>query len=415
MLLFYAILIVALDFYVFFALRGSSIPFAKKIWFGWLWWGYSIMLLIGLFTALRSDFPFAYRSGIVITFIITTMCKFSYGLVLVTDDIRRGGVWISRFLFPKKEKETPSPQLIGDKQRHVITRSDFLLKSGLVVASLPFFGLSWGVISGAYDYRIRRQKLYLPNLPQTFHGMTIAQISDVHSGSFYNKKAVSGGIELLMGEKPDMIFFTGDLVNHLASEMWDYQDLFSKLKADLGVFSVLGNHDYGDYYFGYGDSPEKHRNLKNLVGTHKVMGWDLLRNENRKVKVDNETISIVGVENWGTRNFSNRGNIQKALLGTEEEAVKLLLSHDPSHWREQVLDTDVDAMFAGHTHGMQFGVRSEHFQWSPVQYIYKEWAGLYSEGNKQLYVNAGFGFLGYPGRVGILPEITIFELQKGSV
>src|SRR5690606_2377997 len=236
-------------------------------------------------------------------------------------------------------------------------------------ASLPFFALSWGVISGAYDYRVRRQKLHLPNLPQAFHGMTIAQISDVHSGSFYNKKAVLGGIELLMGEKPDMIFFTGDLVNNLASEMRDYQDLFSKLKANLGVFSVLGNHDYGDYHFGYGDSSEKHRNLKNLVDIHKVMGWDLLRNENRKVKVDNETISIVGVENWGTRNFSNKGDIQKALFGTEGEAVKLLLSHDPSHWREQVLDTDVDAMFAGHTHGMQFGVRSEHFQWSPVQYI----------------------------------------------
>ena len=297
---------------------------------------------------------------------------------------------------------------------HGISRSEFLTKSGILVASLPIFPLSWGMISGGYDYKIIRQKLYLPNLPASFHGMRIAQLSDVHSGSFYNKKAVLGGIEMLMGEKPDAVFFTGDLVNNVASEMRDYQDIFAKLKADLGVYSVLGNHDYGDYYFGREDSAAKRKNLQDLKETHRVMGWDLLLDEHRDIVVNNEQIAIVGVENWGTGRFPKKGDLTKALSGTEESPVKLLLSHDPSHWRAQVLDTDVDVMFAGHTHGMQFGVRGEHFQWSPAKYVYKEWAGLYEEQKQQLYVNVGFGFLGYPGRVGMLPEITVFELIKGE-
>lgn len=416
MLVYNAILLFTLDFYIFFALRGSGIGFARKRWFAVAWWSYSIILAIGLSIAFSNTIPLSYRSVIMVSFFITAVCKFIYTIVLIIDDIRRGGVWIARFF--RREGKPADEEIIAtedamDKKKHGISRSDFLLKSGLVVASLPFFPLSWGVISGAYDYRIRRQKLYLPNLPNAFHGMTIAQISDVHSGSFYNKKAVNGGIDMLLGEKPDMIFFTGDLVNHIAPEMRNYQDIFSKVRADLGVYSVLGNHDYGDYHYGFEDSPEKRQNFSNLIETHRVMGWDLLRDENRHVTLGHEQIAIVGVENWGTGRFPKKGDIQKALIGTEDDAVKLLLSHDPSHWRAQVLDTDVDAMFAGHTHGMQFGVRSEHFQWSPVQHIYKEWAGLYSEGQKHLYVNTGFGFLGYPGRVGILPEITIFELQKG--
>src|SRR5690606_28930162 len=331
---------------------------------------------------------------------------------------RRGGVWVTR-LFSSRKGKSPAERIdnlekpLPENPTYGISRSEFLLKSGIVIASLPIIPLSWGIISGAYDYRIRRQKLVLPNLPQAFHGMRIAQLSDVHSGSFYNHKAVSGGIDMLLHEKPDMMFFTGDLVNNVASEMRDYQDIFSRLKADLGVFSTLGNHDYGDYYYGKEDSPVKRRNLQNLIQTHRVMGWDILMDENRTIRVDNEEIAVLGVQNWGTGRFPKKGDLQKALSGTDEKPVKLLLSHDPSHWRAQVLDTDIDVMFAGHTHGMQFGVRGEHFQWSPAKFVYKEWAGLYKEKNQQLYVNTGFGFLGYPGRVGILPEITIFELVRG--
>ncbi|MDM1046734.1 metallophosphoesterase [Sphingobacterium hotanense] len=409
------VLLFILDFYIFFALRATNIEFVKTKWFSYLWWGYSISLLIGLFISFQYSIPLMYRSIILVAFFMTAVSKFIFAAVLIIDDIRRGGIWLSRLFSPKKvthleenieELEKPLPEV----PKNGISRSEFLMKSGILVAALPMLPLAWGVISTAYDYRIRRQKLVLPNLPKAFHGLKIAQISDVHSGSFYNKKAVLGGVEMLLGEKPDMIFFTGDLVNNVASEMRDYQDIFSKLHADLGVFSTLGNHDYGDYYYGKEDSPAKRKNLQDVIDTHKVMGWDLLMDENRTIKMGSDELSIVGVQNWGTGRFPKKGDLKKALMGTEEKPVKLLLSHDPSHWRAEVLNTNVDAMFAGHTHGMQFGVRGENFQWSPAKYIYKEWAGLYKEGNSQLYVNTGYGFLGYPGRVGIAPEITIFEL-----
>ncbi|MGN0021857.1 MAG: metallophosphoesterase [Sphingobacterium hotanense] len=411
------VLLFILDFYIFFALRATNIEFVKTKWFSYLWWGYSISLLIGLFISFQYSIPLMYRSIILVAFFMTAVSKFIFAAVLIIDDIRRGGIWLSRLFSPKKvthleenieELEKPLPEV----PKNGISRSEFLMKSGILVAALPMLPLAWGVISTAYDYRIRRQKLVLPNLPKAFHGLKIAQISDVHSGSFYNKKAVLGGVEMLLGEKPDMIFFTGDLVNNVASEMRDYQDIFSKLHADLGVFSTLGNHDYGDYYYGKEDSPAKRKNLQDVIDTHKVMGWDLLMDENRTIKMGADELSIVGVQNWGTGRFPKKGDLKKALMGTEEKPVKLLLSHDPSHWRAEVLNTDVDAMFAGHTHGMQFGVRGENFQWSPAKYIYKEWAGLYKEGNSQLYVNTGYGFLGYPGRVGIAPEITIFELAS---
>ncbi|MFD2742935.1 MULTISPECIES: metallophosphoesterase [Sphingobacterium] len=415
MIIYNTILLFVFDLYIFFALRSSGIQFAKKKWFSWVWWGYSAMLALGVLISYKYSIPLMYRSIILVAFFITVVCKLIYVIILLIDDVRRGGVWLARLF----RQRTPSPvveeqQEQVDAQKHGISRSDFLLKSGIAVASIPFFPLTWGVISGAYDYKVRRQKLYFPNLPKEFHGMKLGQLSDVHSGSFYNHKAVLGGVEMLLGEKPDVIFFTGDLVNNEASEMRDYQDIFAKVKAELGVFSVLGNHDYGDYKYGFEDSAAKRKNFQNLVDTHKVMGWDLLRDEHRRISMGGESIAILGVENWGMGRFPKKGDLSKALQGTDEDAVKLLMSHDPSHWRAQVLDTDVDAMFAGHTHGMQFGVRAEHFQWSPAQYIYPEWAGLYKEGNKQLYVNAGFGFLGYPGRVGILPEITIFELLRGQ-
>lgn len=421
MLLFNAVLLFVLDIYIYLALRATKIKFVHSKLFPVIWWSYSILLLTGVLVSFKIDIPLIYRSIILVAFFITAVCKFIYIAIILFDDLRRGGIWIAR-LFQKgdrkhetlKDRKETLTEPLPDRPVKGISRSDFLMKAGVLVASMPIVPLSWGVISSAYDYRVKRQKLYLPNLPKAFHGFKIAQISDVHSGSFYNHKAVLGGVEMLLGENPDAIFFTGDLVNNKANEMRGYQDIFSKLHADFGVFSTLGNHDYGDYYYGHEDSPEKSKNLKDLIETHKVMGWDLLMDEHRILKVDNEELCIVGVQNWGTGRFPKKGDLKKALSGTEDQSVKLLLSHDPSHWRAQVLDTDVDVMFAGHTHGMQFGVRTKNFQWSPAKYIYNEWAGLYTEKEKQLYVNVGYGFLGYPGRVGILPEITIFELVKGS-
>ncbi len=198
--------------------------------------------------------------------------------------------------------------------------------------------------------------------------------------------------------------------------MTNYQDIFSKVKAPLGVFSILGNHDYGDYHFGPDPSPAKAKSLQDLKTSHKNMGWDLLLNENRRIKIGNEEIGILGIENWGAGRFAKYGRLDQAVKNTDDLPVKLLLSHDPSHWRAQVLPQypQIDAMFSGHTHGMQLGLITEKFQWSPAQYVYKEWAGHYQENNQQLYVNVGYGFLGYPGRVGILPEITIFELRRSA-
>src|SRR5690606_25977417 len=244
-----AVILFLLDFYIFFALRATNIRFVKTRWFTILWWGYSLSLLVGVFISFQYSIPLSIRSIILVAFFLTAVSTIVYAIVLIVDDLRRGGIWIGRLFCRGKDKdleerlealEEPLPEV----PKKGISRSDFLLKSGIIVAALPMVPLAWGVISTAYDYRVRRQKLVLPNLPKEFHGMTIGQISDVHSGSFYNKKAVMGGVELLLAQKPDVIFFTGDLVNNVASEMRDYQDIFAHVKADLGVYSTLGNHDY---------------------------------------------------------------------------------------------------------------------------------------------------------------------------
>lgn len=416
-----AFVLLIIDVYIYYALRRSTLNWANSKLFKTLWWGYSFLLLIGVLMSIYFNIPLMVRSVVLVAFFLTFTSKIFYVLVLLIDDVRRAGVWVRRRFFNNKQHTDISLENIPDSTHTTqetaasISRSQFLTRAGILVAAVPFATLSWGIAVGGYDYRVRRQKLYLPNLPKAFDGMTIGQISDIHSGSFYNKSAVQGGVDMLLAEKPDVIFFTGDLVNNKAEEMRDYQDLFTKVKAPLGVFSTLGNHDYGDYFYGKEDSLEKRRNLKQVKDIHKIMGWDLLLNEHRKLQVDNESIGILGVENWGTGRFPKYGRIDLAKDGTEELPVKLLLSHDPSHWRAQIIDNkDIDVMFAGHTHGMQFGVRGEHYQWSPAEYVYNEWAGLYKEGQQKLYVNVGYGFLGYPGRVGILPEITLFELVKGE-
>lgn len=405
------ILLLLLDVYIYTALRSTKIRWAKSASFPFLWWGYSGLLILGIICSIYFNLRLTVRAIIMVAFFISFVTKFVYMLALLVDDLRRGMIWLKRLFVPKRAKLTEN----ADKESDRISRSEFLTKSGIVIAAVPFAGLSWGIISGAYDYKVRRQKIYLPNLPKAFHGIKIVQLSDIHSGSFYNKKAVLGGVEMAMAEKADLVFFTGDLVNNLASEMVNYQSIFARINAPLGVFSVLGNHDYGDYHFGKEPSAAKAKNLLEVKGIHQTLGWDLLLNENRIIKVDNEEIGIVGVENWGKGRFPKYGDLNKALQDTDNLPIKLLLSHDPSHWRGEVLDhPDIDVMFSGHTHGMQFGVRAEHLQWSPVQYIYPEWAGLYRERQQQLYVNVGFGFLGYPGRVGIVPEITTFELLRGN-
>ncbi|MDB5032614.1 metallophosphoesterase [Mucilaginibacter sp.] len=370
---------------------------------------FSIVLITGVIISIYMKIPVGVRAGFLMVFFVLAIVKITFLPFVLADDIRRLIVWLKH----TGTKSTLPPPTKG-AGNEIIPRSEFLMRAGLITGAVPLAAIGYGIIAGAYDYRVRYQTLYLPNLPKAFDGIKIGQISDIHSGSFYNKKAVQGGVEMLLGQKPDVIFFTGDLVNKRTDEVYGYQDIFSKVKAPLGVFSTLGNHDYGDYADWTSLSAKK-KNLADLITTHKNMGWDLLLNENRRLKVNGEEIGILGCENWGelTR-FPKYGKMEPTIKGTEYLPVKLLLSHDPSHWRAQILPhyPQIDVMFSGHTHGMQFGVRAEHYQWSPVEYVYKEWAGLYLERNQQLYVNVGYGFLGFPGRVGILPEITIFTLRS---
>lgn len=412
-------IVILFDIYCYYAIlavfknwKKSTIQFFKKAW-----WVVNISLIIGVFCAIYLNIFLTARAIILVAFFLLSAGKLFMLPFLLIDDLRRLAIKIfgrkkhSKTISQRDATPQSSPINVGEP----ITRSSFLVKAGLIAGAIPLSSLSWGIISGAYDYQIKRVNLKLPNLPKAFDGIQLAQVSDIHSGSFYNKTAVKGGVDMLLAEKPDFIFFTGDLVNNLTNEVKDYQDIFSKLKAPLGVYSVLGNHDYGNYYYGQGDSPAKQKNLQDMLTVHKIMGYDLLMNEHRRLKVDGEEIGILGIENWGMGSrFPKYGRMDLATKNTDDLPVKLLLSHDPSHWRAQVLPQykQIDAMFSGHTHGCQFGVRTKEFQWSPIQYVYKEWAGLYQEQNQQLYVNVGYGFLGYPGRVGILPEITIFTLSR---
>ncbi len=405
------LIFILVDYYVFQAVksvvRRKSSTTRKTVY--WLYWLLTFITIVGFMVfhfAGQDAMPRMYRNFIMVIIFMNYFSKLFAMVFLLLDDFIRMGKWIVHQL---KEKKKIDP---ADEK---ISRSEFLTRSALVAASVPVIGMTWGIVAGAHDYRIRRKVIKLPNLPASFHGIKIAQLSDIHSGSFFNKTAVKGGVEMLLNEKPDVVFFTGDLVNNLAKEVTDYIPIFGKVKAPLGVYSTLGNHDYGDYV-AFDTPADKVRNLENLKYAHKLMGWDLLLDEHRFLKQGSDQIAIIGVENWGAKSgFPKYGDLHQAYKGTQDAPVKLLLSHDPSHWDAQVRPefSDIDIMFAGHTHGMQVGVEVAGLKWSPVQYIYDQWAGLYQNQGQYLYVNRGYGYLGYPGRIGILPEITIIELQRG--
>lgn len=406
------VVLFGIDWYVWqalrFVIRNFSQPTQK--WITWGYWGFTSLTLFAyvMMQFLPADFfNRMTRTFIIAGIAIPYLSKLLVVLFLLIDDARRLLQWIISYFVPSVAPAIDPANPSETK----IPRSEFLETTALIAGSALMGTFAFGILSGAHDYRIRRVKVALKNLPKAFHGMKIAQLSDIHSGSFFNKTAVKGGVEMLMKEKPDIAFFTGDLVNDRALEVKDYINIFDKVKAPLGVHSTLGNHDYGDY-FQWGSQQEKNQNLADLKKAHHLLGWNLMLDENRAIRVDNEEIGLIGIQNWGAGNFAKYGNLEKAYQGTDQYPVKILLSHDPSHWRAQVLPkyNDIDLAFAGHTHGMQFGVELAGIKWSPVQYRYKEWGGLYKENDQYLYVNRGFGYLGYPGRVGILPEITIIEL-----
>lgn len=332
--------------------------------------------------------------------------KLVASLFFLVDDIRRGVQWAAIKIFASKTEQEQQ------QAAETISRSAFLSWAGMLMGGGLFGSLVYG-FGNKYRYQVRRVPLHYPNLPPAFKGLKIVHISDIHSGSFNDKEAVLKGVHKIMKEQPDLILFTGDLVNNLAEEMNDYTDVFNKLRAPLGVYSTLGNHDYGDYV--QWDSPEeKKANLNRIKETHDIMGWRLLMNEHVVLEKGTDKIALLGIENWSSKaRFPKYGDMKKAYDGAADYPFKILMSHDPSHWKAEVLESyhDIDLTLSGHTHGMQFGVEIPGLKWSPVQYVYKEWAGLYETAAHKLYINRGFGFIGYPGRVGILPEITVLELS----
>jgi predicted MPP superfamily phosphohydrolase len=416
------IVLLAIDYYI---LRGLQTAFKKtkfihKKWFKLFYWGSSFFLVAALFISIYVKLGgVGLRGALLFLFFIVFIFKIFYVLFILVDEARRFVIYLIR----KNKRPEPStapattpPPVKETALFGSIPRSEFLMKAGLLAGAIPLYAIKHNMSKGLYDYQLANVDLYLPNLPKAFDGMRIGQISDIHSGSFHSKWQMRAGIEMLMKQKTDIIFFTGDLVNGQTPEVKYYMDVFDKVRAPLGVYSILGNHDYGDY--GHWPSPaDKAKNLADMVVAHKELGWDLLIDVNRRIKVGNEEIGILGIGNWGEMSrFPKYGRMDKAIQNTDDLPVKLLLSHDPSHWRAQVLPEypQIDVMFSGHTHGMQFGVRTPDFQWSPIEYVYTEWAGLYREKHQQIYVNVGYGFLAYPGRIGILPEITIFTLKAAA-
>lgn len=295
-------------------------------------------------------------------------------------------------------------------------RRKFVSQFALAIAAIPFASIIYGVIKGRYNYKVMKSTVYYDDLPDEFDGFKILQLSDLHVGSFNNSEKIQYGIDLINEQDFDLLVFTGDIVNSLANEMEGWSEMFKSLKNPVfGKFSILGNHDYGEYV-EFSSSLEKEKNFVAIKEIHPKIGFDLLLNENRKIKKGNAEITLIGVENWG-RNFKKAGDLKLASQGVKREDFKILLTHDPSHWELEVQEDPLNYQLtlAGHTHGSQFGIEIPgYFKWSPVQYVNKYWAGMYQKASRYLYVNRGFGYHAYPGRVGIWPEITVLELKKRS-
>jgi predicted MPP superfamily phosphohydrolase len=402
------------DWYVFNGLKTFSADWKSKRGKQIVPWGFLIisvsitvvfLLGFGSYNTSKGMTPFhEWMLSLFLTFLIT---KLVFVLVLFLGDLGRGGVGI--FNAATKHKDAVS-------HKYFPARRKFISELAILLAAFPFFGFFYAMFRGKYDYKVHRQTIYYDDLPEAFDGFTITQLSDIHSGSFDNVKAMQKGIDLAQAQKSDLFVFTGDLVNNAAWEIEQYIPNFSRLRAPYGQFSILGNHDYGTYIH-WDSEAEKEANLDKLKQHHKDLGYRLLLDENLEIEKGGQKISLIGVQNWGS-GFIKMGDLNKALTGVDPKAFKILLSHDPSHWEEQVRYNDVDNIhltLSGHTHGAQFGVEVDGFRWSPVQYRYKDWAGLANEKNRYLYVNRGFGFLAFSGRLGIWPEITVITLKKKVV
>ena len=369
-------------------------------------WVLSI-LKIGLLLFALSMFPAkdlaAYRTGSMLITIVSLLLvpEMIFAAFLLLGDIFQLIEGLIRLI-----------PTVGESENGFLPgRRKFFSQAGLIIAGIPFVGMAYGILKGKYDFKVHRITLRYPDLPKAFHGFTLTQISDIHSGSFDNSEAVERGIRLINEQQSDIIVFTGDLVNNYAAEIEPWIDTFAQLKAEQGVYSVTGNHDYGEYA-PWNSHEERQADFVRLQENHKRMGFRLLMNEHVTFEKAGESISLLGIENWGLPPFPQKGDLNLALHDSSD--FKILLSHDPSHWDAQVLPhkEKIHLTLSGHTHGMQFGIEIPGIKWSPVKYRYPRWAGLYEQAQQYLYVNRGFGFIGFSGRVGIWPEITVITLEK---
>ncbi len=344
---------------------------------------------------------FHYFSG---TFILFYIPKLIFIVFNFADDIIHGTI----HLFTRKKKQNIE---VANSQK--ISRSQFLTRVGIIIAGIPFIALTYGIGWGRFNLTVRNVKLKFKNLPPKFDGLKIIQISDFHIGSLLNhQNFIEEIVEKVNSLNPDLLLFTGDFVNNVSEEMDKFLLILSKFKSRIGKYSILGNHDYGEYV-PWKSEEERLANLERLKQLERNIGFDLLLNENRKIKIDNEEIELIGVENWGLPPFPQYGDLKKAMENVEQNSFKILMSHDPTHWDAQVLGyTNIDLTLSGHTHGAQFGIEIPGWRWSPVNLRYKRWGGLYTEDKQNLYVNTGIGYIGFPGRVGMPPEITLIELKS---
>ena len=406
LLLIPVLIIFSLDYYVFQGIQTITQTLKWRALWNILYWVVAILpvvLIVSGFGSISKPGGLSSFQQLVFNLFITLFVTKIFVLIfLLGEDVFR--------IFTGIFKKVSGTNLEGAPL--MPERREMVSKVALMFAAIPFASFIYGITKGKYSYKIHRKELFFKDLPEAFNGFTITQISDVHAGSFDDKNAVHEGIKLIQELNSDVFVFTGDMVNNRAEEIEPFKDIFGSIKAKHGQFSILGNHDYGDYVAW--ESPRhKTENLNRLKQHHADMGYKLLLDEHIRIQKDNESIVLAGVENWG-KGFGERGDLQKALHGTNDKDFKVLLSHDPSHWDEQVKvnQNPIHLTLSGHTHGMQMGVEIPGFKWSTVNFRYKNWAGLAAHEDRHLYVNRGYGFIGFTGRVGIWPEITVLTLRK---
>ncbi|NVK53849.1 MAG: metallophosphoesterase [Flavobacteriaceae bacterium] len=399
-LLIFSIIIVVVELYTFQAVKTLT----KNKFVKWIWVLVGLAVYLNLFYVLFTTprsagqtKAFQWAVGLLLT---TLIPKVLILVVMFGEDVVR--IVQKGFSFFSATETQP-----------MAGRRKFISQLALGIAALPFVGFLYGIIQGRFNYKVLKYQLVFKDLPEAFDGFTITQISDIHSGSFRNKEKITYGVDMINQQQSDLILFTGDIVNNKAEEMDDWIEVFAQLKAPHGKYSILGNHDYGDY-IQWKTAEEKQQNFKAVKEVHPKIGFELLCNEHRYIEKDGAKIALIGVENWG-KGFKKEGDLQLATEGVQQDEFKILMTHDPSHWDLQVKEDSFNYQLtlSGHTHGLQMGIEIPgFFRWSPSQYVYKQWAGLYKEYGRYINVNRGFGYHAFPGRVGIWPEITVIELKK---